>query len=72
MRKLILKAIRDEKGLTMEEVAKRVGTSVNTMVAIENGDKKCNDELKEKLCKLYDSDPEVIEWENQKNPAEMN
>ena len=53
MKKLILKAVRDMSGKTAKEVAKEIGTSENMMVDIENGTKKCSEELKEKLCKVY-------------------
>lgn len=70
MKKLILKAVRDMSGKTAKEVAKEIGTSENMMVDIENGTKKCSEELKEKLCKVYNILEDEVEWDNQEKPAE--
>ena len=70
MKKLILKAVRDMSGKTAKEVAKEIGTSENMMVDLENGTKKATEEMKEKLCKVYNILEDEVEWDNQEKPAE--
>lgn len=49
-----LKQLREDKGLTQEQVAESTDTTVTFISLLENGKRNASDETKKKLAKLYD------------------
>ena len=54
MKKKSLKQLRENKGLTQEQVAKLTDTTITFISLLENGKRNASDETKKKLAKLYD------------------
>lgn len=55
-----LKNIRTAKGLTLQDVSKKVGVSVAFLSAVETGRKKPSNTLFENLCVIYDVDKSKV------------
>lgn len=53
MKRKTLKQLREDKGLTQEQVAKSTDTTVTFISLLENGKRNASDETKKKLAKLY-------------------
>ena len=53
MKKKTMKQLREEKGLTQEQVAKLIDTTVTFISLLENGKRNASDETKRKLAKIY-------------------
>lgn len=53
MKKKTMKQLREEKGLTQEQVAKLIDTTVTFISLLENGKRNASDETKKKLAKIY-------------------
>lgn len=54
MKKKTMKQLREKKGLTQEQVAKLIDTTVTFISLLENGKRNASDETKKKLAKIYD------------------
>lgn len=54
MKRKTLKQLREEKGLTQEQVAKLANTTITFISLLENGKRNASDETKKKLAKIYD------------------
>ena len=48
-----LKQLREENGLTQEQVATQTDTTVTFISLLENGKRNASDEMKAKLAKIY-------------------
>ena len=59
MKRKTLKQLREDKGLTQEQVAKSTDNTVTFISLLENGKRNASDETKKKLARLYDC--EVID-----------
>lgn len=53
MKRKTLKQLREDKGLTQEQVAKSTDTTVTFISLLENGKRNASDETKKKLARLY-------------------
>lgn len=53
MKKRTMKQLREDNGLTQEQVAKETDTTVTFISLLENGKRNASDEMKKKLAKLY-------------------
>ncbi len=53
MKRKTLKQLREDKGLTQEQVAKSTDNTVTFISLLENGKRNASDETKKKLAKLY-------------------
>lgn len=53
MKKKTMKQLREDNGLTQEQVAKETDTTVTFISLLENGKRNASDEMKKKLAKLY-------------------
>lgn len=56
MKKRTMKQLREDNGLTQEQVAKETDTTVTFISLLENGKRNASDETKKKLAKLYKCD----------------
>lgn len=56
MKKKTLKQLRENNGLTQEQVAKETNTTVTFISLLENGKRNASDETKKKLARLYRCD----------------
>ena len=54
MKKKTMKELREQKGLTQEQVAKLTDTTITFISLLENGKRNASDETKKKLAKLYE------------------
>ena len=54
MIKKTMTQLREKKGLTQEQVAKLIDTTVTFISLLENGKRNASDETKKKLAKIYD------------------
>lgn len=53
MKNKTLKQLRENNGLTQEQVAKETNTTVTFISLLENGKRNASDETKKKLARLY-------------------
>lgn len=56
MKNKTLKQLRENNGLTQEQVAKETNTTVTFISLLENGKRNASDETKKKLARLYRCD----------------
>lgn len=60
-----LKKLRDENGLTYQQVADKVGVSKEYFWMIENGKRRLTYELAVKIAKVFKSSPDYIFLDNE-------
>ncbi len=53
MKNKTMKQLREETGLTQEQVANITDTTVTFISLLENGKRNASDEMKKKLAKIY-------------------
>lgn len=66
---MILKAARINAGFSQSEVGQLLNVSKSTVSRWETGETPINDEIKEKLARLYQMDSEQIELKKEKEQS---